>query len=185
MQNTQTTVAVNSFVTRQTPESKFSHFEGTFEELVELVLANFASAKPGYKDGVLLVPVPADRFKSGLVEVTKETVLKSTFEARREGELPYIQTVAVGASKLPAKVVEIVLYRHDVLAENKERSTDAEWEIISINARPTEELEPLSPMAMARNMMGLPGGTKAVYTAEQFAESILYWSTRVMSGGSQ
>jgi hypothetical protein len=38
-------------------------------------------------------------------------------------------------------------------------------------------------MAMARNFLVLPGGTKAEYTAAQFAEAIIYWSTRAMHGG--
>lgn len=167
------------------PKSRFSHFEGTWEELIQLVSENFAQAKPGYRDGVLLVPVPAARFRSGIVEVTKDTRLKTTFEPRRPEEVSFLQTVAVGAEKLPAKYVEIVIYRHDVLAENDDHSTDASWEIISINARPTEEPEPLTPVAMARNMLGLPGGTMAEYSAEQFAHSIIYWSSRVMCGDQQ
>ena len=41
----------------------------------------------------------------------------------------------------------------------------------------------MTPMAMARNFLALPGGTKAEYTAAQFAEAIIYWSTRAMHGG--
>jgi hypothetical protein len=88
--------------------------------------------------------------------------------------------VAVGGDKLPAAAVELVLYRRDVLLEEGPDavSTEAEWELVSINARPTEGPEPMTPMAMARNMAELKGGTAATYTAEQFVESILYWSRR-------
>lgn len=177
-------IGINSFVTRQTADSKFSHFGGSWEELVSLVEKYFGEAKSGYRDGVMLVPVPSDGFFSGVVEVNSDTPLKATFEARRKGEDPYLQIVALGGEKLPAKTVDVVLYRRDVLLEEgpDHVSTEAEWEVISINARPTEEPEPLTPMAMARNFLVLPGGTKADYTAEEFARSIIYWSKRAMHG---
>ena len=173
-------IAVNEFCRRQTHGSKFSHFAGTFEELASLVERYFNSATQGYRDGVLLVPVPTEGFFSGVVEVTTETPLRATFVARRKGEDPYLQVEAVGGEKAKAGAVEIVLYRHDVLGEDA--STDAEFEIISINARPTEGPEPMTPVAMARNFLELPGGTKAEYSAEEFAKAIIYWSTRAMRG---
>jgi hypothetical protein len=173
-------IAVNDFVKRQIPKSKFSHFEGSWEELISLVKENFSKAKQGYRSGVLLVPVPADRFMSGVVQVTPETQLHAVYSARKEGEDPYVQILSKGGKKSPAKYVEIVLYSHDALAETNEFSTDADYEIISINARPTDEDEPMPPITMARNYLSLPGGTKADYTAKQFAESMIYWSTRAM-----
>ena len=114
-----------------------------------------------------------------MVQATKDTKFKVKFEPRREGEAPFIQVLAEGATKIPAKRVEIVLYRHDVLMESNEASSGAEWEIISVNAHPTEEESPMTPLTMARNFLQLKGGTKGDYTAEQFARSIVYWSTRV------
>jgi hypothetical protein len=131
---------------------------------------------------VILVNVPADRFFSGVIEVTPETELKATFSARREGEMPFVQIEAVSGQKLPAKFVEIVLYSHSALAENNEAETDSDWEIISINARATVDDEPLTPMAMARNFLEFTGGTKAEYSAEEFAKSIVYWSNKAMKG---
>ena len=173
-------VAINDFARRQTADSRFSHFDGNIEVVAELAEEYLPSAEPGYKDGVLLVSVPCSGFYSGVVQVTDETELSSTFAARREGEAKYVQTVAVGAPKLRAKHVEIVLYRHDVLGDDA--TTDADWEVISINARSTQEPEPMTPITMARNFLELPGGTKAVYTAEEFARAIIHWSTRVFAG---
>ena len=72
--------------------------------------------------------------------------------------------------------MEFILYRHDVLAENNEQTTDAEWELISIHAIPegVEKL-PMGPVTMMRNQLELPGGTKAHYSSEQWAESINFW----------
>jgi hypothetical protein len=172
-------VSVGEFVRRQTPESRFSHFDGTWDELVELVETCFGQAKPGYRKGVVLVTLPAGRFFSGVVEVTPQIELCAKFTARRPGEAAAIVVTAAG-EKLPAKVVDVVLYHRDVLKESGEPLPKTDWEIISINARPTEEEEPMNPVAMARNFLGLPGGTKADYSPEEFAKAIVYWSTRAM-----
>ncbi len=101
------------------------------------------------------------------------------FQARREGEDPFVVVTARG-EKAPAALVEVVCYRHDVLAAENNASTEADWEIVSINARDSQEKEPQHPVSMARNMLGLSGGTPAEYTPKQFAEAIVYWSTRAM-----
>jgi hypothetical protein len=175
-------IGINAFVLRQTHGSKFSHFEGSAQQVANMAADFFHEAKQGYRDGVMLVDVPAAGYFSGVVELTTETELRATFSARREGEKLYKSVEALGAPKLAAKHVELVLYRRDVLLEDDDASTECEWELISINARPTEEPEPLTPRAMARNFLEEKGGTKADYSAREFAESILYWSTRAMCG---
>lgn len=177
-----TTIQTNSFARRQTPDSRFSHYEGTWEELEALVTASFDKALPGNRDGVLLVPVPADRFRSAVVEVEAGMPLEARFESRRSDEDPYISVTAPSGVKCPARAVDVIIYRHDVLAADGDAETGADWEIISINARATDESEPPSPVAMARNFLALPGGTLTPYTAEEFARSIMYWSRRCMAG---
>lgn len=178
------TIGINPFVTRQTRDSRFSHYAGSFEDVIELAKANFENATDGYRDGVCLVSVAPEAFFSGVVQITEETQLRATFEARRKGEDPFLNVVAIESDKLPAKVVELVLYRRDVLLEDSDDSapTGCEWELISINARPTEEPEPMHPVAMARNMLGMSGGSAASYTAEEFAKAVVYWSNRAMCG---
>ena len=173
-------VGINQLLRRQTPESKYSHFNGSFEELAAVVEKFFDQGKAAGRDGVLLVPLPTAGFFSGVTKVTAETNLRATFTARRKGEDPYVQVEAVGAAKLPAAVVEAVVYRHDVLGPDA--STEAEWEVVSLNARPTAEVEPPTPVAMARNLLGLPGGTQAQYTPEEFARAVIYWSQHAMCG---
>lgn len=175
-------IQASEFVKRQTPDSKFSHFDGTWEEVEVLTETHFDKAEPGYRDGVILVPIPADKVMSGVVEVTEGMPLVTSFIRRRPDEEPFIEAVAPGQPKLPAKTAKIVLYRHDVLEEGNEASCDAEWEIVSLNASPVEGEMPMHPITMMRNMMVRPGGTAATYTAEQFCEAIHFWSTRVMAG---
>jgi hypothetical protein len=171
------TVALNDFVRRQTPESPYSHFVGSENYLVALVTAYLNKGWQGYKPGVLLVPVPPEKFRANVVSVTSQTELRATFEARREPEARFLSVRAKG-EKVQAKHVFVVLYSKEVLGD--EATSDADWEIVSINARESEIEEPMDPMTMARNFLVLEGGTKGDFTAQQFAESIVFWSTHAL-----
>jgi len=181
-------VACGEFVKRQTPESGYSHFDGPWEKLEDIVTRRlnrpewFDEIHAGYRDGVILVDMPAEYFYSAIVKLNEDSKLKANYAPRRLGEDPFIR-VSAKAKKQPAKFAQVVLYRHDVLAENNERETDAEWEIVCIKARVTEEEEPMDPYTMARNFLHLAGGTKGDFTAEQFAKSILYWNNHCMTTG--
>lgn len=169
-------IGINNFVLRQTPESEFSHFIGSWETLALMVEKNFPKAKEGYREGVKLVPMPPELFKSGIVDLreVKEPVayLFADFKARRDGEEPYLQ-VACLDNKQRAKYVHVVVYHKDVLG--KDASTDKEWEIVSINASLVKD-EPMHPVTMARNQLGLEGGTVGSYSPEDFARAVLFWS---------
>ncbi len=184
------TIGISQFVRRQTPDSKFSHFEGSWELLRGCVEFNFANAKPGYRDGVVLVPLnpndtcapwSTEHFFSGIVKVEEGTELTARLVRRRPDEEQFIENLARSRTKLPGKTVDIVCYRKDVLLEEKDAVvTGADWDVISVNVSPEEGPMPMDPITMMRNFLVLKGGTKATYTAEEFARSIHYWSTRAM-----
>lgn len=182
----QSLIKCSEFVKRQTPESGYSHYNGTWEELEDLVEGIFScnqcQVRPGYKDGVVLVDLvhTASRFSSAIVELNEQSNLTANYAPRREGEAAFLR-VSAKAKKQPAKYASVVLYRADVLAEDNDRSGDAEWEIVCIKARLSEKEEPMDPYTMARNFLHLPGGTKGDFTAEQFAESIVYWNNHCMT----
>lgn len=175
-----------TFAGRQTPESRFSHFEGTSEELLELVFANFFDGKQGYREGVWLVPVPTARFKSGIVQLQEGDALFGEFESRQKDEDPRKYVATTGRDKLPAKYVEIVLYSRTVLEEEPEYKAIADWEVISINASPTDEAVPIPPNALIANHFGMSGGTDTKYTALEFEEalreSVMFWHDKAMCG---
>lgn len=176
-------VACSEFVKRQTKDSSYSHFEGGWDEL-EYRASGYISdpdkVKPGYKDGVCLVnvyePPPANQFYSSIVKLYNDSKLLASFEARRPNESSYIK-VSVKGDKTVAKEAHVVLYSAEVLKENNEQSTNAEWEIVSINASATTEDAPMHYYTMARNFLYLEGGTRGEFSAEEFAKSIVYWNS--------
>ena len=81
---------------------------------------------------------------------------------KEKNEQFYIQTRALNGTPEKAYHVDFILYRHDVLAENREHSTCADWELISFNVLPKGfDSMPMGPITMMRNQLQLPGGTAA------------------------
>lgn len=178
---------VHSFARRQVSASRFSHFEGSEEELINMVEKNMANARKGYRDGIFEVPVSPEGFFSGVVILTKDQKMIATYEARREGEEPRKAIMAEGGQKMAAKSVSVIVYASAVLAEGGDNTLPPEegnWEIISINASPCEGREPINPEVLMHNHFGSSGGTATGMTDEAFVaalrESFLYWKDKAM-----
>ena len=179
---TQITVAVNDFVRRQTSGTGKTYADDlTFEQIAEHAQEQYQAGKyrQGYRDGVVLVHVDPSlihHFHCPFVKIDKNSELRVSVTERREGEEPYLQIRALNGNPLQAGSVDLILYRHDVLAENDEHDTDADWELISFHAVP-EGIKnmPMGPVTMMRNQLELPGGTKALYSSEEWADSVRFW----------
>ena len=195
------TIALNPMVLRQTAESRFSHFDGGWEEMWQAIAERSSEQAADLlrADGkILKLDLGAElsrRFFSGVTEIGPQTPLNVTF-AQRPGavadEAPYVQVTAGGTKARAGHAVAILYHRDALTIEERTRSdtgtsVDGDWQIVSVNASPGDKPEPPTPMAMARNMakhLGLPqgiGGTARVYTAEEFMEAILFWSRHAMT----
>ena len=175
-------VAVNNFVRRQIKGSgKTYSLTLSFEEIArhadeQMERGEFST---GYRDGVRIVQADQEiisQFICPFVQISEETELEAQVVKRQENEESYIQVRAINGDPLPAGSVEFICYRHDVLNENNENSTDAEWEMISIHAIPIGVKElPMGPVTMMRNQLQLNGGTKAHYNSETCSKSVQFW----------
>ena len=61
------------------------------------------------------------------------------------------------------------------MKETNEQSTEADWELIAFMAKPKNVKMPMGPVTMMRNQLQKTGGTKGVYSSEQWAESVNFW----------
>lgn len=177
---------------RQTPASEFTHWTLTEAQVLALVDENFNKRKPGYREGVVLVPVPPEGFFSPVVILKEGDKLIGEYKARRPGESPRKSVHAINnASKTPAVGVDVILYHRDVLAEDEDAMdlTGAEWEIVSVNARVTEEEQPIAPMTLLANHFHLDGGTKTGMSPAEFERaleaSVLYWKDKALLACSE
>lgn len=161
-----------------------SYYKGSWEELEQLVTKHFDDHEwgTGSKNGdVLLVNVPSDGFMTSIVEINDSNrhLIEEVTEARAEGEKPVTsRVIRAGYTKQPADGAQIVIYHATVLEQDNDRSTDAEWEIVSVNAY-ADRQAPMDVETMKRNENHEKGGTLRTYTNEEYAESISYWENHV------
>lgn len=164
-------IALSTFVLRQIPESKFSHYDGLLSDVVGMVRESMdkSDPEPGYRDGVKLVTLLNPKgFYSGIATLQDGDRLVGAYAPRRAGETPRQSISVVGRQKLPAKKVVVVLYRADVLGEDPTHQTLGEWEIISINASPVDGEMPIDPMTLMHNHFGSSGGTATNLSDSEF-----------------
>ena len=175
-------VAVNTFVLRQIKGSGKTYSKTlTFEDIASDAEKQMAKKhfEEGYRDGVRIVRASTKNIKyfhCPFVKIDKNTELISRVVKRQDNEEYYIQTRAKSGKNLEAGKVEYILYRHDVLLENNENSTSADWELISIHSVPKGiDKMPMGPVTMMRNQLNLEGGTSAQYPSDEWAESVYFW----------
>ena len=187
MKNSSGSVSVNELVRRQVKGSGKTYADTlTFEEIASHGEEQLKQGhhKQGYRDGVIIVQVEdklLHHFICPFVQISDETKLRAVVTRRRPNEAPYIQIRALNGTPLKTGSVDLILYRHDVLAETDEQTSDTDWELISFHAIPEGIHDmPMGPVTMMRNQLHLTGGTKAYYESEDWAESVNFWQGYAM-----
>ncbi|HAL50431.1 TPA: DUF3228 domain-containing protein [Candidatus Uhrbacteria bacterium] len=166
----------------------------TAEELVEI-------ANAALEAGEMLVDGYAPFCKHLFVRNTTTTtapiaaitpdnahLLRSGYEARREGELPVLTRWFEGLKAPQAEWLDIILYNREALEEeadqtpNMERDVpDAEWGIVSINAGLNPAEDPMPPITMMRNALGKEeGGSGVALNREAYLASVEFWNNHAM-----
>lgn len=185
-------------IQRHTKPEATTYWQWPHELLVNLVKKHWTDRVPGVGrtdlDKVIVVPMNETEedlqalFTCNWINIKNldwYQNIKGEVVTRQVGEDPYIQlrvpaappesTKEKGKTE-PVRFAKVVLYSKEALLENDgKRSGDFDWEIVAVLAGPWEK-EPMMPLTMARNFLNKTGGTFAPYTAEQFAESIYFWS---------
>jgi len=181
------TIGASKFVKRQSEDSTYTHFVGSWSDLVNLTVQEFEKGNytKGYRDGVYLVQMPKDKAKDLFFTFDAYPMFEGMkMDAQwarvpgREHEPAKLQ-VKILEPKIRCNYVDIIIYKREVLEEDKDKTTGADYDIVSINGRLTKDPPPIDPMTLVRNYLHLKGGTKMKGTSpEQFLEmlcgSILY-----------
>ena len=191
MEEIHANIGVNKFVRRQKKNSGKTYAEKlSFEEIASHAGEQMAKGfyKPGYRDGVILVSTANNllyHYICPFVKIDENTKLRAKVVRRRPEEEPYIQIRALNGIPLKTGSVDLILYRHDVLTETDEQTTDSDWELISFHAIPEGTLDmPMGPITMMRNQLQLLGGTKAYYESNQWAQSVKFWNENAALEGN-
>lgn len=150
--------------------------------------------KPGTGEGdrvdrKVLVPIdpkevpPHTFFCPPSVKLALGMPIRAEVVARQEGEDPFVDVFitpedAAGFDfiEVPAKTINFVVYSAATLLENGgKRTTECEWEIVTLLCSSDESMEFMEPLTMARNWKELTGGTKPAvpYTCDEWADAVL------------
>uniref|UniRef100_A0A7S1XN97 Flagellar associated protein n=2 Tax=Phaeomonas parva TaxID=124430 RepID=A0A7S1XN97_9STRA len=126
--------------------------------------------------------------KASTLPITPENehLLRSSYEARTEQELPvlsrYFPLAAVGEPP-ECKYLDIILYSREQIAKeaaDMDRAapdTTAPWGIISVKAQDVDYELPMQPITMMRNALGRDqGGSGVELVREKYDESVAFWS---------
>lgn len=175
-------IDVNDFVRRQVKGSGKTYAKTlSFASIADHARSQMEKDcfSEGYRDGVRIIHADqriVEDFVCPYVKLDENIKIISKLVRRRPEEEPYIQTRAMNGALLSAQAVDLILYRHDVLKENQENTTNADWELISINSIPVGvETLPMGPVTMMRNQLALIGGTKAEYSSKEWSRSVQFW----------
>lgn len=163
-------------------------------DLLPEIEANFAQAKPGYREGVVLVPVNPAHFVGQIVTLHEGDTLHGSFKARQKGEAPRKEIRVIQPSLFtatrpiepdPLVAVDVVLYSNATLAEDNDNSDpSADWEVIAIITKISDEDQPMPPETLLHNHFGSDGGTKTNMDPAKFEadlrKSFLFWKDKAI-----
>lgn len=170
-----------------TPESFENILDLKFKSLDSNPFTNEHSIKriiPGYADFCKLVVM--ENFtdaRTGTLPITLDNYqyLRTGFSARTENELAVMDRwfeLPIPAPK--AEYLVVVLYSKEQL--EKERKEDEEefvgdWGVVAILAQMSSEEEPMKPITMMRNALGIDeGGSGVPIDREAYKKSVDFWS---------
>lgn len=162
------------------------------EEVIKLALENWDKAMPGTGESDLsrkiIIPVPSDNFFCPLrADLIKGLPIHAEVVTRQNGEDPYIENYVLKSDAESFNAIQdnstgfacIVCYHYTALLENNgSRSGDTDWEIVTILCEKEKGKLFIPPLTMARNYLEKVGGTYTKYTANEFAESIWFYSIK-------
>ena len=187
--NLNKTVGINDFVRRQTkPDFVGSKItEAQLEKLrVEAEKAvNAGKDTRGYADFVRVVSIHDPEILCPIAKVTPENekFLNEEVTKRRENEESYKHKFfhSKDVKGMPSHHVNIILYTKEQLDKEKEKNTGSDFDIISINAEPTEAGAPITPETMRRNIKGPEfGGSGHQHTEDEISHSEKFWKDHAM-----
>ena len=139
---------------------------------------------PGYADFCKLVVIKNfTNAKTGTLPITIENYqyLRSGFSARTESELPVLERwfeLPIPAPK--AEYLVVVLYSKEQLEKERkegEQEFVGDWGVVAILAQMSSNEEPMKPITMMRNALGIDeGGSGVPIDREAYKKSVDFWS---------
>lgn len=135
----------------------------------------------GYADFCKLVVVQNfTNAKTGTMKIDLTTLpyLKSGYSRRKDSELSVLSTwLEIPKQFVPkAQYLVVVVYSKEQLAKEGTIIID-EWGVVAILAQMTNNEEPMKPITMMRNALGIDeGGSNVKLDRQAYEKSVKFWS---------
>jgi len=122
--------------------------------------------------------------KSGTMKITRnnEKYLKSGYFKRTPNELPVLIRWFENIIVPVAKYIVLILYtKEQILKENKQEEINARYGVVSILGQMNDFEEPMSPITMMRNALGIKeGGSGTLLDKKKYMKSVEFWSNNAI-----
>ena len=160
------------------------------DTLIDMALKP-AKVNPGYADFCKIIAIdnrngndfhlPFEHLTINRVEaLAKGAELHSAYEARRPEELAVLVEWITGIEPPKANFIHLILYDREQLAKEDE-IIQADWGIVAIATGSEIDEEPMRPITMMRNALGIEeGGSGVSLDRESYSKSVEYWSKHIM-----
>ena len=122
--------------------------------------------------------------RAAFAPITEEnrSMLRSGYEARREGELAVLTRWFEGLEAPRAEWLDVILYSHDQLMKEaadfpeEQAVPDCDWGIVSIIGTLTPEEPPMPPITQLRNALGRDqGGSGVPIDRDVYDRAAAFW----------
>lgn len=107
----------------------------------------------------------------------------TAYEARRPEELAVLTEWVTGVEPPPAPFVHLIIYSRAQL-EKEDEPCEGDWGIVAINASAGPTVDPMRPITMMRNGLGVEhGGSGVDIDSQAYSTSVEFWRQHVMIRG--
>jgi len=184
---------------RHGADSRFTAFYGSWEKLHDIVQLDWERRIPGYREGVVIIPVDLsedwnttglyNKFSAPVVELNENDLFEGSYSSRVPGETPRKTTYVSRVNKLGAERkastathIDIILYSKETLAEKDEPRTGADWDVITVLGKLSADSQPMTPGTLMANHFGADGGSNTLMGPVEFEqalrESFDFWKNK-------
>jgi len=120
--------------------------------------------------------------KVGVMPLTEDNAffVKSGYEARQDDELPVLSRWLEGILAPQAKYLCVVLYDEEQMRKEGEM-IDAPWGVVAILGQNEDKPQPMTPVTMMRNSLGIEeGGSGVPVDHEAYMEAVEFWDKHAL-----
>lgn len=121
---------------------------------------------------------------SGTIPITPDNkkFLVSKYKARGTNELPVLTRWFDGVESPRAKYLCLVLYNKEQI-KKEGNDIDADFAIVAILGQMGDKEEPMPPITMMRNALGIQeGGSGVPINKEEYLKSVEFWESHAIVG---